>query len=95
MIYCTVLTSSHISTGNILYILQNRQDSVKKVARFSYFFNEPFGYTVQYVQCTLYNCKEVWWSSLRRCVGLVVRVLPSRSPVPGSILGRGPPHSVV
>ena len=31
----------------------------------------------------------------RRCGGLVVRVLAYRSPVPGSILGPGPPHSVV
>ena len=33
--------------------------------------------------------------SPRRCGGLAVRVLASRSPVPGSILGPGPPHSVV
>ena len=32
---------------------------------------------------------------LRRCVGLVVRVLASKSPVPGSNLGPEPPHSVV
>ena len=31
----------------------------------------------------------------RRCGGLVVRVLSSRSPVPGSNLGPGPPHSMV
>ena len=31
----------------------------------------------------------------RRCGGLVVRVSASRLPVPGSILGPGPPHSVV
>ena len=31
----------------------------------------------------------------RRCGGLVVRVHASRSPVPGSILGPGPPRSVV
>ena len=31
----------------------------------------------------------------RRCGGLVVRVFASRSPVPGSILGPGPPDSVV
>ena len=37
--------------------------------------------------------KEVWW--LRRCGGLVVRILASRSPVPGSNLCPGPPHSVV
>ena len=45
--------------------------------------------------------KEVWWSIrrcgglLRMCGGLVVIVLASRSPVPGSILGPWPPHSVV
>ena len=32
---------------------------------------------------------------VRRCGGLVGRVLASRSPVPGSNLGPGPPHSVV
>ena len=31
----------------------------------------------------------------RRCGGLVIRVSASRLPVPGSILGPGPPHSVV
>ena len=32
---------------------------------------------------------------IRRCGGLVVRVSASRSPVLGSNLGLGPPHSVV
>ena len=32
---------------------------------------------------------------VRRCDGLVVRVPASRSPVPGSDLGPGPPLSVV
>ena len=38
--------------------------------------------------------REVWWS-LRRCGGLVVRDLAYKSPVPGSNLGPGPPHSVL
>ena len=36
-----------------------------------------------------------WTIDARRCGGLVVRVLATRSPVPGSILGPGPPHSVI
>ena len=31
----------------------------------------------------------------RRCGGLVVSILATRPPVPGSNLGPGPPHSVV
>ena len=39
--------------------------------------------------------KFIIYQYLRRCGGLVVRVHTSRLPVPGSILGPGPPFSVV